>query len=162
MTLHVARSFVRLDIAAAMKLASSIGIALALVSVDAHRSGVSRRSAVGLAAAGAAAPYACPAVAVQQQQRLITPATGVIAGGKLPLTIGQGTCLVRPGQAQNTVSLGVDCGYRLFDTAQRYGNEEGLGKALREAIKAKKVMRDELFVTTKVWVDNMGLSLIHI
>jgi 2,5-diketo-D-gluconate reductase B len=72
------------------------------------------------------------------------------------LTIGQGTCLVRPGQAQNVVNLGVGCGYRVFDTAQKYGNEAGVGKALSEAVRNGKLTRGQVYVSTKVWVDNMG------
>ena len=51
---------------------------------------------------------------------------------------------------------GIASGYRLFDTAQRYENEEGVGKALRTAFSSGAVQRDEVFVTTKVWCDNMG------
>ncbi len=46
----------------------------------------------------------------------------------------------------------IDAGYRLFDTAQSYGNEEAVG----EAIKLSPVAREELFITTKVWVTNGG------
>lgn len=135
-------------------------ILLSLVSIaHALRVQVSRRSAnaaaLGIVASGGHAWPANAAVAATTA-RTIAPASGTLSGGNLPLTIGQGTCLVRPGQASNTVSLGLGCGYRLFDTAQRYGNEEGLGKALQSGIKSGKVSRDELFVTTKVWVDNMG------
>lgn len=44
----------------------------------------------------------------------------------------------------------IDAGYRLIDTAQSYGNEEAVG----EAIKQSDVAREELFVTTKVWISN--------
>ena len=46
----------------------------------------------------------------------------------------------------------IDSGYRLIDTAQSYGNEEAVG----EAIKQSSVQRDELFITTKVWLTNYG------
>lgn len=49
------------------------------------------------------------------------------------------------------VKAALEVGYRLFDTAQIYGNEAFLGEALAKS----KVPRDELFVTTKIWNDNM-------
>lgn len=46
----------------------------------------------------------------------------------------------------------IEVGYRLIDTAQSYGNEEAVG----EAIKRTNIPREELFITTKVWVSNYG------
>lgn len=46
----------------------------------------------------------------------------------------------------------IDAGYRLIDTAQSYGNEEAVG----EAIAKSPVPREELFITTKVWISNGG------
>lgn len=46
----------------------------------------------------------------------------------------------------------IKAGYRLIDTAQSYGNEEAVG----EAIKTCGVAREELFITTKVWISNAG------
>ena len=46
----------------------------------------------------------------------------------------------------------IDAGYRLIDTAQSYGNEEAVG----EAIAKTSVPREELFITTKVWISNYG------
>lgn len=43
-------------------------------------------------------------------------------------------------------------GYRLIDTAASYGNEEAVGNAIKKA----GVPRDELFVTTKVWISDAG------
>jgi diketogulonate reductase-like aldo/keto reductase len=80
----------------------------------------------------------------------------VISGGRFPLTVGFGTCLIRPDNTQNLVDLAIQTGYRLFDTAQRYGNEEGLGKALKIAFKSGQLNRQDVFVTTKVWIKNMG------
>ena len=127
-------------------LSSLIVIIGACAHVPTAGNSVSRRSAIAIGGAAAAARFTKPAAA----------GGPVIAGGPLPLTIGQGTCLVRPGQAQNIVNLGIQCGYRVFDTAQRYGNEAGLGIAIREAMKAGTIKREEVFVTTKIWVDNMG------
>ena len=52
----------------------------------------------------------------------------------------------------NTVLNAIDVGYRLIDTAQSYGNEEAVG----EAIAKSSVNREELFITTKVWISNAG------
>lgn len=46
----------------------------------------------------------------------------------------------------------IDAGYRLIDTAQTYGNEDAVG----EAIVKSPVPREELFITTKVWISNAG------
>ena len=46
----------------------------------------------------------------------------------------------------------IDVGYRLIDTAQAYGNEEAVG----EAILKSPVAREDLFITTKVWISNAG------
>lgn len=46
----------------------------------------------------------------------------------------------------------IDVGYRLIDTAQAYGNEEAVG----EAIAKSPVSREDLFITTKVWISNAG------
>ena len=51
-----------------------------------------------------------------------------------------------------TVLNAIDVGYRLIDTAQSYGNEEAVG----EAIAKSPVNREELFITTKVWISNAG------
>ena len=45
-----------------------------------------------------------------------------------------------------------DVGYRSIDTAQAYGNEEGVGAALAES----GLPREEFFLTTKVWITNAG------
>ena len=43
-------------------------------------------------------------------------------------------------------------GYRLIDTAQSYGNEEAVGIAIQKT----NLPREELFITTKVWISNYG------
>lgn len=44
----------------------------------------------------------------------------------------------------------IDAGYRLIDTAQSYGNEGAVGEAIRRS----PVPREELFITTKVWISD--------
>lgn len=48
----------------------------------------------------------------------------------------------------------IDVGYRLIDTAQAYGNEEAVG----EAILKSPIPREDLFITTKVWISNAGYN----
>lgn len=53
-------------------------------------------------------------------------------------------------ECQRAVEDAIDVGYRLIDTAASYGNEEAVGRA----IAASGVPRDELFVTTKLWISD--------
>jgi diketogulonate reductase-like aldo/keto reductase len=53
---------------------------------------------------------------------------------------------------RNVVLEAIRNGYRLIDTAALYMNEEAVGAAIREAIAEKLVTREELFITTKLWV----------
>lgn len=57
-----------------------------------------------------------------------------------------------PAECERSVRDAIDIGYRLFDTAAAYQNEESVGNA----IKASRVSRDELFVTTKLWISDTG------
>lgn len=53
---------------------------------------------------------------------------------------------------ERVVSEALELGYRLIDTASAYGNEVAVGRAIR----ASGIPRDELFVTTKLWVDSVA------
>lgn len=55
-------------------------------------------------------------------------------------------------QCEQAVSDAIACGYRLIDTAAAYMNEEAVGKAITKS----GVKREELFVTTKLWVQDQG------
>ena len=65
--------------------------------------------------------------------------------------IGLGTFRLQGQVVIDSVTMGLDVGYRHIDTAQVYGNEAEVG----QAIAASAVPRDELFVTTKIWIDNL-------
>jgi diketogulonate reductase-like aldo/keto reductase len=68
-------------------------------------------------------------------------------GNALPL-LGLGVWQVRPGkETENAVRWALEVGYRHIDTAQAYGNEESVGKALRDS----GVPREEVFVATKFY-----------
>jgi len=50
------------------------------------------------------------------------------------------------------IKSAVEVGYRHFDTATLYDTEDALGEALNDLIKSKLISRDDVFVTTKVWL----------
>ncbi|MEM5011013.1 aldo/keto reductase [Niallia taxi] len=67
--------------------------------------------------------------------------------------LGLGVFLVKdPAECENAVKAAIKNGYRSIDTATRYENESFVGNAL----KAVDVPREELFITTKVWVSDFG------
>ena len=72
-------------------------------------------------------------------------------GVEMPI-LGYGVFQVPPQEAERCVSDALSVGYRLIDTAQAYFNEEGVG----EAIVKSGIKRDDLFITTKVWISNAG------
>ena len=57
-------------------------------------------------------------------------------------------------QCEQVVYDAIKVGYRLLDTAAAYGNEAALGKSVTRAIADGLVTREELFITTKVWVQD--------
>lgn len=77
------------------------------------------------------------------------PFTKTVRGVAVP-TIGFGVFEVDPGETEEAVADALAAGYRHIDTAKMYGNEEEVGRA----IKASGVDRDEIWVTTKVWMDD--------
>jgi len=73
-------------------------------------------------------------------------------GVKMPL-LGFGVFQVTDlAECERAVEDALGVGYRLFDTAASYQNEEAVGRALRKS----GLARDELFVTTKLWVSDTG------
>ena len=68
-------------------------------------------------------------------------------GIEMPI-LGYGVYLVEPEECERCVSDAISAGYRLIDTAQAYYNEEGVGNAIAKC----DVPRDELFITTKMWI----------
>lgn len=65
-------------------------------------------------------------------------------------SFGLGTFRLKGQVVVDSVRNGLELGYRCIDTAQIYGNEAEVGQAIAES----GVARDELFLTTKIWVDN--------
>ena len=75
----------------------------------------------------------------------------LVNGVEMPL-LGYGVFRVSPEGCERCVSDALKVGYRMIDTAQAYGNEEGVGRAWRKS----DIPREELFLVTKVWVSNAG------
>ncbi len=75
-------------------------------------------------------------------------------GAKMPLE-GLGVFQIRDlEECERVVYDAIKTGYRLLDTAASYGNEEAVGAGVKKAIADGLVTREELFITTKVWVSD--------
>ena len=72
-------------------------------------------------------------------------------GVPMPI-VGFGVFQIDDAQTEQAVSDALATGYRLIDTAASYGNEAAVGRA----IKNSGIPREELFVTTKLWVQDPG------
>lgn len=72
-------------------------------------------------------------------------------GIKMP-QLGYGVYQVDAAETERCVLDAISVGYRSIDTAQAYGNEEGVGNAMEKC----GVSRSDLFITTKVWISNAG------
>ena len=72
-------------------------------------------------------------------------------GIKIPC-IGFGTYKTTDGKGAEVIKAALEAGYRYFDTAAFYNNEEEIGKAVQES----GVKREELFLASKVWKSDMG------
>ncbi|WP_163102585.1 aldo/keto reductase [Peribacillus alkalitolerans] len=77
-------------------------------------------------------------------------------GVKMPW-FGIGVFKVEQGPTLvDSIKFAIKHGYRSIDTAAIYENEEGVGKAISEAIAEAGISRDELFITSKVWNADLG------
>ena len=72
-------------------------------------------------------------------------------GIEIPV-VGLGTWKSSNDDAYNAVKTALAAGYKHIDTAMIYGNEEGIGKAIKET----KIPREELFITSKLWNSDQG------
>ncbi|GIF98943.1 aldo/keto reductase [Catellatospora citrea] len=81
------------------------------------------------------------------QNRMITLNNGV----EMPI-LGFGVFQVPDGQTEQVVTDALAAGYRSIDTAASYGNEQAVGRA----IAASGIAREELFITTKLWIQHTG------
>ena len=72
-------------------------------------------------------------------------------GVKMPM-LGFGVYQIDANETERCVLDAIKAGYRSIDTAQAYFNEEGVGAA----VKKSGIARDELFITSKVWLEHYG------
>jgi len=84
---------------------------------------------------------------VPAQNRVVTLNNGV----EMPI-LGFGVFQVPDEQTEQVVTDALAAGYRLIDTAASYGNEEAVGRAIAKS----GILRDELFITTKMWIQHTG------
>ena len=83
--------------------------------------------------------------------------TFTLANGVEIPAVGFGTFRVKEGNAEQIVSDAIAQGYRHLDTAEFYFNEEAVGNA----VKKSEIPREEFFITSKVWRDNLGYENTH-
>lgn len=79
------------------------------------------------------------------------PAVELNNGVTMP-QVGYGVFQVPPAETATAVTAALEAGYRSIDTATLYGNESGVGRAVRDS----GIPRGELFLTTKLWNDAHG------
>ena len=75
-----------------------------------------------------------------------------LSGGVKMPKLGYGVYQTPADITEKYVLDAISLGYRSIDTAQAYGNEEGVGNAIEKC----GLAREELFITTKVWITNAG------
>jgi 2,5-diketo-D-gluconate reductase A len=79
------------------------------------------------------------------------PSISLSNGVEMPL-LGFGVYQIPDDETEQAVATALEVGYRLLDTAASYGNEEAVGRAVRSS----GIARDELFITTKLWIQDPG------
>lgn len=72
-------------------------------------------------------------------------------GVEMPI-LGFGVYQIEPKEAERVVTEALQTGYRSLDTAAAYENEEAVGRA----VKSSGIPREELFITTKLWIQDAG------
>jgi len=73
--------------------------------------------------------------------------------GSLP-AVGFGTLIPNPAATKQAVKTALEVGFRHFDCAERYRNEQAVGDAMHEVLQGGAVKREDIFVTTKLWNTN--------
>ena len=77
-------------------------------------------------------------------------------GLQIPM-VGLGTHKIPNDQMKNVIAVAYELGYRKFDTAWLYQNEEAIG----EALKLNSIPRDQIFITSKLHIDNLYFHRYH-
>jgi diketogulonate reductase-like aldo/keto reductase len=73
--------------------------------------------------------------------------------GAIP-AVGFGTLIPDPVATKQATKAALEAGFRHFDCAERYRNEEAIGEAMQEVFEAGLIRREDVFVTTKLWNTN--------
>jgi diketogulonate reductase-like aldo/keto reductase len=73
--------------------------------------------------------------------------------GAMP-AVGFGTLIPDPFATRQATKTALEAGFRHFDCAERYRNEEAVGEAMQEMFKAGRIRREDVFITTKLWNTN--------
>jgi diketogulonate reductase-like aldo/keto reductase len=68
--------------------------------------------------------------------------------------VGFGTLIPDPFATRQATKTALEAGFRHFDCAERYRNEEAIGEAMQEMFKAGRIRREDVFITTKLWNTN--------
>jgi 2,5-diketo-D-gluconate reductase A len=98
-----------------------------------------------------AAAEATQHVAERIPMTTTTPTVTLNNGVEMPI-LGFGVFQIPAEETEQVVAEAIAAGYRALDTAASYGNEEAVGRG----IEASGIAREELFVTTKLWVEHQG------
>ena len=78
--------------------------------------------------------------------------TVTLSNGVIMPSPGYGTWRITDEQAGEAVKTAIEAGYRHIDTAYIYGNEKGVGEGIKAGLESTGLKREDLFVTTKLWV----------
>lgn len=78
-------------------------------------------------------------------------------GIRMPM-VGFGVFEIPAKKTAQCVFEAMECGYRLIDTAQAYCNEKEVGDGIQRAIRELNICREDIFLTTKVWVTEFGYA----
>lgn len=100
------------------------------------------------------APVAAPTEGIETNAFDFDKKTVLLNNGVEMPIYGIGTFNLTPDEAAESVYWALEDGARLIDTAHAYNNEEGVGRGIQRAIDDGIVTRDEIFVTTKLWMDD--------
>jgi diketogulonate reductase-like aldo/keto reductase len=73
--------------------------------------------------------------------------------GAMP-AVGFGTLIPDPVATKQATKTALEVGFRHFDCAERYRNEEAIGEAMQEVFRTGAIRREDVFVTTKLWNTN--------
>lgn len=80
----------------------------------------------------------------------MVPSVKLSSGYDVPI-LGLGTWKSKPGQVVAAVKHALKVGYRHIDCAYVYGNESEVGQGIKEAMEEFNIMREDIFVTSKLW-----------